>query len=270
MKKIITYSTIALTTLLLTAGCSHHNEAHPAEAHHAKHWGYLGDVGPAHWSSLNEKFYMCAEGKQQSPINVVANTKDKLLPALDIQYMQSSKSVAHHTHTGHTQELNNGHTIEVEVEAGNMFNVDGESYELKQFHFHTPSENHVDGKSYPLEAHFVHASKDGKLAVIAVMFEEGTEHPTLKKIWSKFPMKVNKELDIKFNADDLNSMMPEDESYYRFKGSLTTPPCTEDVKWFVLKTPLSVSKAEIDAIYKELGHANNRPIQATNKREIDG
>jgi len=270
MTKLITYSTIALATILLS-GCQD-NEKNPKqiEENHLKHWGYSEDVAPAHWSKLDKKFYMCTEGEQQSPINVVANTKDKLLPPLDIQYIKSSKSVAHHTHTGHTKELNNGHTVEVEVESGNIFNIDGESYELKQFHFHTPSENHVDGKSYPLEAHFVHATKEGKLAVIAVMFEEGTEHPTLKKIWSKFPMKVNNELDMDFNADDLNTMMPDDKSYYRFKGSLTTPPCTEDVKWFVMKTPLSVSKQEIDAIYKELGHANNRPIQATNKREIDG
>jgi len=270
MRKVTKCTTIALTSMLLATISVQANADKHTDESHAKHWGYTADVGPSHWSELNKKYHMCSEGKQQSPINVVANTQDKLLPPLDIQYIKSSKSVAHHTNTGHTQELNNGHTVEVEVDGGNMFNVDGESYELKQFHFHTPSENHVDGKSYPLEAHFVHASKDGKLAVIAVMFEEGTEHPTLKKIWSKFPMKVNKELDIKFNADDLNSMMPTDKSYYRFKGSLTTPPCTEDVKWFVLKTPLSVSKAEIDAIYKELGHANNRPVQATNKREIDG
>jgi len=270
MKPIKTYSGILLTGLLLTTAIEANEPVVEDKSKQAKEWGYVGEVAPKHWSELSEKFKMCAEGKQQSPINIEPNENQKLLPDLDIQYIKSSKSLAHHTHTGHTKEVDNGHTVEVELEEGNFFNVDGETYELKQFHFHTPSENHIDGKSYPLEAHFVHATKEGKLAVIAVVFEEGKEHPTLKKLWKHFPMSVNNEMDISFDADDLNSMMPDDKSYYRFNGSLTTPPCTEGVKWFVFKTPLTVSKEEIEAIYKELGHTNNRPVQPTNNREIDG
>jgi carbonic anhydrase len=264
MNNALKLSAIAISTMFLIIGCAEdkpktdeavHNAKHAKHQH--KHWGYSGDVNPAHWGELDEKFHICAEGKQQTPINVVA-TKDIELPALDFKYTKGSKSI-----------IDNGHTVQVNIKSGDIFNIDGVPYELKQFHFHTPSENHINGKSFPLEAHFVHATKDGKLAVVAVMFQEGTMNSTLTKIIKSFPLKENKETPLNFSEAYLNVVMPINKDYYKFMGSLTTPPCSEQVKWFVLKTPQTASKAQIEAIHKEINKQNNRPIQATNGREID-
>jgi carbonic anhydrase len=206
---------------------------------------------------VNEKFNMCSEGKQQTPINIVA-TKDIDLPPLDLKYTQGSKSV-----------VNNGHTVQVNIKNGNTLNIDGVPYELKQFHFHTPSENHINGKSFPLEAHFVHATKDGKLAVVAVLFKEGTMNPTLTKIIKTFPLEENKPAKLDLSKEYVDVVMPPKREYYKFMGSLTTPPCSEQVKWFVLKTPQTASKKQIEAMHKEINKNNNRPIQPTNGREID-
>jgi carbonic anhydrase len=254
-----------LATLLLTTGCTEHPQvdqtattAHEThETHHAKHWGYSGDVAPAHWSALDDKFHMCSEGKEQSPINVVA-TKDINLPALALNYANGSKSI-----------INNGHTVQVNIKGGDTLTIDGEPYELKQFHFHTPSENHINGQEFPLEAHFVHATKDGKLAVIAVMFKEGTENPTLQKIVKSFPLQKNQETTLEFSKAYLEVVMPQNKEYYHFMGSLTTPPCSEKVNWFVLKNVQTASPAQIAAIHNEIGMNNNRPIQPSNARSIE-
>ena len=259
MNKITTYTAMTLTSLFLLSACSSTKTAlpHEHETHHAKHWGYSAEVGPKHWSTLNDKFHVCSEGSQQSPINIVP-TKDLDLEALNIDYNVGSKS-----------EINNGHTVQINIKSGNTLNIDGTTFELKQFHFHTPSENHINGKSFPMEAHFVHASKDGKLAVIAVMLKEGAKNPTLNMILKKFPLTVNNDTKLEFTKEYLNVMLPESLDYYEFMGSLTTPPCSEQVRWIVLKNPISASKAQIDAMHKEIGMNNNRPIQATNKRSIE-
>jgi len=261
MEKIFKLSIIAVSAILLMNGCADETpkakEATKQAEHHTKHWGYSGDVAPEHWGQLNEKFKMCSEGKQQTPINVVP-TKDINLPPLDLKYTQGSKNI-----------IDNGHAVQVNVKNGNIFTIDGVPYELKQFHFHTPSENHINGKSFPMEAHFVHATKDGKLAVIAVMFVEGSANPTLGKIIKSFPLEHNKEKALEFSQEYLNVVMPVNKDYYKFMGSLTTPPCSEQVKWFVLKTPQTASKAQIEAMSKQIAKKNNRPIQPTNGREID-
>lgn len=262
MKKITTYSTIALTALLLVTGCSKTTKtAHTEEeTDHAKHWGYTGDVAPSHWSELNKKFNMCSEGKQQSPINIVP-TKDIELPALNLNYTTGSETI-----------IDNGHTVQINIADGSVLNIDGEKYKLKQFHFHTPSENNINGKQFPLEAHFVHATDDGKLAVVAVMFKEGAENPVLAKIWKKFPTLKEKEgtaVKCGLTSDEVKALMPTNKDYYKFTGSLTTPPCSEQVKWHVYKTPLTVSKEQAEKFTALFGHPNNRPIQDTNKRVIE-
>jgi len=268
MKKITAYS-LALATLLLTTGCTEEPTANDKIAtehttsehttHHEKHWGYSADVGPSHWGMLNEKFHMCSEGHQQSPINIEESAgKDVELPPLAINYTKGSKSI-----------INNGHTVQINIQDGDTLNINGEAYALKQFHFHTPSENHINGKSFPLEAHFVHATKDGKLAVIAVMFEEGSANPTLAKIVKQFPLEHNKEQELKFSKDYLNVIMPSKRDYYHFMGSLTTPPCTENVNWFVLKTPQTATAEQIAAMHKEIGMNDNRPVQPVNGRVIE-
>jgi carbonic anhydrase len=258
MKNITKYSAIALTALLLITGCNKTTPETEKEVHHKKHWGYTGDVAPSHWSELNENFKMCSQGKMQTPINIIPTT-DVELPALNLNYTTGSKSI-----------IDNGHTVQVNITDGSVLKIDGADYKLKQFHFHTPSENNINSKSFPLEAHFVHATDDGKLAVIAVMFKEGAENATLAKIWKKLPLlKRGTEAKCGLTADEVNSLMPTNKDYYKFTGSLTTPPCSEDVKWHVYKTPLTVSKAQASAFTALFGHPNNRPIQDTNKRVIE-
>jgi len=238
--------------VVLASGIAFANE----EKAHSEHWGYTGHNTPEKWGTLSEKFRECGVGLNQSPINITHSLKANL-PPLNPNYSHSSKSI-----------VDNGHTIQVNMELGDTLTVDGITFELKQFHFHSPSENHIDGKAYPLEAHFVHLDKDGNIAVIAVMFEEGAENPVLKKIWKDMPQKIGEKKPLKLEGI-AKALLPKDKHYYRFNGSLTTPPCTEGVRWFVLKQPLSVSKEQIKKFHDDtLHHDNNRPIQPLDARVI--
>ncbi|CAK9883643.1 MAG: Carbonic anhydrase [Candidatus Erwinia impunctatus] len=159
------------------------------------------------------------------------------------------------------------HTIQITVNDGDDFILDNEKFILKQFHFHTPSENHIFDKSYPLEAHFVHANSDGEVAVIAVMFDIGKENSTLNTILQAVPEKVDDSQPLK-KTIDLAPLFPEDKSYYRFSGSLTTPPCSEGLSWLVIKQPLTLSEKQLNKFTKILKHTNNRPIQPLRGRVI--
>ncbi|HFS85138.1 MAG TPA: carbonate dehydratase, partial [Epsilonproteobacteria bacterium] len=192
------------------------------------HWGYTGHEGPDAWGSLSPKYKTCSEGQNQSPINVVSSM-DADLEALTLDYQAPS-----------TELLNNGHTVQLNFAPGSTLTIDGVAFELKQFHFHTPSENNIEGKSYPLEAHFVHLDKEGNIAVLALMFEEGEENADLAKIWSKMPKSGGDKHALAL-TDIAKTLLPSNLDYYRFNGSLTTPPCTEGVRWLVLKTPVTIS-----------------------------
>jgi len=233
-------------------------DEHTKSSEHKSHWGYLGESSPAHWGDINQNFKMCKEGKQQSPINIVP-TKDTNLSPLDLNYTAGATSI-----------INNGHSIQVNVADGNTLKVDKKVYKLKQFHFHVPSENNIKGDKFPLEAHFVHVADDGKIAVIGVMFREGEENRVLAKVFKHIPnLKVGKEEKCTLSAEEIKALMPNRKDYYKFKGSLTTPPCTEGVDWFVYKEPLSVSKEQINTFFNAFSFPNNRPIQPTNNREIE-
>jgi carbonic anhydrase len=242
--------------MVLTTGCTSNEKNESHKKQHTAHWGYSGEYLPSKWGSIKEEFAMCSKGKMQTPINIIA-TLDTNITALDFDYKTSSTNV-----------INNGHTVQVNIISGSSVVIDGEEFELKQFHFHTPSENNINGYQYQLEAHFVHATKNGDLAVVAVMFEEGEENPILAKIWSKFPLDENKKTSIKLTYDDIKQIMPTNKEYYKFMGSLTTPPCSENVKWNVFKTPMTISKQQVKQFFDIFGHSNNRPLQDTNKREI--
>ena len=258
MKKHLTCSAIAISALLLTTTIHANDKKTVHHETHTKHWGYMGDTGPRHWSELDAKYHMCSEGKQQTPINIIP-TKDTELKPLDIHYKAGSTTI-----------VNNGHTVQINIGKGSLFNIDGVTYKLKQFHFHVPSENNINGDAFPLEAHFVHATDDGKLAVIAVMFNEGEANPVLDKVWKKLPtLKVGKAVKCGLSADEIKALMPKDKEYYKFMGSLTTPPCSENVKWYVFKTPLNASKEQINTFFSLFGFPNNRPVQPTNGRLIE-
>jgi carbonic anhydrase len=220
------------------------------------HWGYTGHEGPENWGNLDAKYKMCEIGLNQSPVNITSSIEADLAP-IGFNYTTGAKEI-----------LNNGHTVQINVENGNDITIDGKKYNLIQLHFHTPSENQINNKSFPLEAHFVHADKDNNLAVVAVMFEEGLENKQLAKIWANMPMKKDEKVDGKDKLDNLNDLLPKEQSYYRFNGSLTTPPCSEGVKWLVLDTPLTISKEQVEQFSHAVHGKNNRPIQPIKARII--
>ncbi|GAB1621248.1 carbonic anhydrase family protein [Agarivorans albus] len=219
------------------------------------HWGYSGHQGPEHWGELAPEFSLCASGKNQSPINIAGTTKGEL-PTLALSYKAAGSEV-----------INNGHTIQVNYQPGSNISLAGHSFELKQFHFHSPSENTLKGKSFPLEAHFVHADEDGHLAVVAVMFEQGDENQELAKAWAQMPKHAGEQAALLDPVDGL-ALWPKSHEYYRFNGSLTTPPCSEGVTWLVLKKPVSASEQQIRDFTAVMKHPNNRPVQAVNARVI--
>ncbi len=221
----------------------------------ASHWGYQGHEGPEHWGELSPKYATCARGSNQSPVNLVGMVEGEL-PGLKVAYAP-----------GGTEVLNNGHTIQVNVAPGDAFSVRGHRFELKQFHFHSPSENTIEGRSYPMEAHFVHADADGNLAVIAVMFEEGPANAELAKAWALMPEHAGEKAQLA-QPIAISALLPSDLDYYRFNGSLTTPPCSEGVRWYVMKRPMTLSAEQLEKFRHVMHHDNNRPVQPLNARIV--
>jgi carbonic anhydrase len=231
----------------------------PARAQWKTPWEYVGPRGPAHWSELDPAYDACA-GKMQSPIDIRHAHKADL-PALQFDYK-----------TGPLKYLiNNGKTIRVNYHdapgTGNVLIVDGDTYHLTQFHFHHPGEETINGKTYEMVAHLMHQSTDGKLAGVAVFLKSGHANPTLQRIWDHMPLTEGEEQEIPGVEIDPAGLLPSDRSYYTYEGSLTAPPCTEGVTWFVLKVPLEVSREQIEA-FARLYPKDVRPVQPRNGRMI--
>lgn len=150
---------------------------------------------------------------------------------------------------------------------GSSISVGGKKYVLKQFHFHRPSEEKINGKSFDMTVHLVHVNDEGQLAVVAVLLQKGDDNPLVRELWSDFPREKGKEELLDNIQVDASRILPSDQSYYTFSGSLTTPPCSEDVTWFVLKHPTTVSSAEIDQ-FSQLYRNDARPTQALNDRVV--
>jgi carbonic anhydrase len=217
-------------------------------------WGYNEDLGPKEWSNLDEKYRMCEDGLNQSPINITDVIPAKLNP---LTFEGTSKA---------TTFVNNGHTVQVNFTSANSLSIDNQKYYLKQIHFHTPSENQINGTSYPMEAHLVHANSAGSLAVVGVMFDIGVDNLVLNKLLRNLPENAGDNNRLKSEVLGYD-ILPSNRDYYRFNGSLTTPPCTEGVKWFVLKTPVGISRSQL-ADFNAAMPTNNRPIQDINARII--
>ena len=235
----------------------------------AQHWSYEGEAAPQNWGKIDPNFIMCAIGKNQSPIDLSGLIEAQLEP-LKLNYSAVAAEIRNHGHVsqvGGADILNNGHTVQINYLPGSTITVDGRAFELKQFHFHSPSENRIGGKSFPLEAHLVHADKTGNLAVIAVMFAEGAPNAFLATLWDKLPANKGDKAALPAGLNAMQ-LLPVSKNYYRFNGSLTTPPCTEGVRWLVMKSPLSVSQAQVEQFSKAIGHSNNRPVQAVNARPL--
>lgn len=215
-------------------------------------WGYTGETGPANWGKIagNET---CGTGKEQSPIDLT-KAKETEADALTFKYAAAPLKLE-----------NNKHTVVASFPEGNTLSIGDAKYALKQFHYHTKSEHSIDGELMPAEFHLVHANEAGNLAVVGVMFKEGKENKALAGFIKNMPAAGKKvELKETINAADI---LPADKTTFRYDGSLTTPPCTEKVKWHVMKTPLEASPEQLKALY-DLFKANNRPVQPLNDRGL--
>lgn len=223
-----------------------------SQAGEDRHWSYSGPSGPEHWAELSEDFAICAEGRNQSPIDIVSPVQGET-PAIKLAYSGDT-----------TEVLNNGHAIEVKVSPGNKLIAEGTESELLQFHFHSPSEHRIQGKQLPLEAHFVHQSASGDLSVVAVLFRSGEPEADLTSIWSNLPTASGQKNPLALDLANLG-FVPSDLSYFRYNGSLTTPPCSEGVRWYVLESSSAVSAEQVASFLATVGE-NDRPAQPLNAR----
>jgi carbonic anhydrase len=233
-------------------------QVHPYVSPWKTPWDYEGARGNDHWGDLDPAYAAC-KGKEQSPIDI-RSTQKAALPALRFEY-----------HTGPLQYvINNGHTIRVNYYApgsGDFLVFGDERYQLTQFHFHRPSEEYVRGKRYDMVLHLMHETREGKVAGVAVLLKAGAANRAVQEIWDHMPATEGQNL---VSALDLNpaSMLPDDTAdYYMYMGSVTAPPCTEGVTWFVLKTPITVSAEQISAFARLYPH-DVRPVQPLNGRIV--
>ncbi|APF17793.1 carbonic anhydrase [Caldithrix abyssi DSM 13497] len=221
------------------------------------HWTHhSGETGPENWKNLCDGFADCG-GSSQSPVDIITAdvVEGKELAAPIFKYGKSKVDI-----------INNSHTVQFNISGENTVNLNGKTYKLLQFHYHALSEHTIDGKHFPIEVHFVHKHSDTDFAVIGFMFVEGQEYDLFSKYLDKFPTSKGE-----YKSDDtidLLSLLPENKSYYYYSGSLTTPPCTEVVSWYVLKNPVEASKKQIEAFSKILNN-NYRPVQPLNNRKIE-
>ena len=219
---------------------------------HAVHWGYEGAMGPDHWG---DEFPTCAKGKLQSPLNIKG------------PFEKAQFSVTPDYKAGQLKIINNGHTIQVNVPPGSKLRIDSKPFELLQFHFHRPSEEQIDGKPSAMVVHFVHKNEAGRLAVLGVLLKEGNENPGIKTLWANAPQTEGPQVEpegVMFNPANL---LPREFEFYSYEGSLTTPPCTEGVRFFILKAQVNITKEQVEQFpFKK----NARPVQPQNGRAIAG
>ncbi len=248
----------ATFSFALLAGCQvlpENNGGYAAAEETAKpHWAYTGAHGADHWAELSDDFTTCASGRLQSPFDIEADISAHL-PALGLNYKSVPMKVIH-----------NGHTIQADQAGGGQLVVDGKSYDLLQFHFHTGSEYTIKGESYPLEVHLVHASEAGELAVVGVMFKQGEANAELANIWANMPTSEG-ENSVSGQTINVSNLLPVSKKYYRFMGSLTTPPCSEGVNWHMMSEPITASAEQI-AAFKAIFPMNARPLQDENNRLV--
>lgn len=229
-----------------------------ADAHGGEvHWAYDGENGPQTWGKLKPEFNLCAIGKRQSPINIEEGAT-LAGPAEPIQFAYTPSNAT---------VVNNGHTIQVDLQGDNSITVRGSNYRLVQFHFHSPSEEQVNYKRFAMVAHLVHKNDEGQLAVVAVLLEQGTPNPLIDKVWTYMPLDANDRVRMPREILNMNELLPADQRYYQFMGSLTTPPCSEGVLWMVLKQPVQLSKSQF-RLFTQLYPNNARPIQPLNGRPV--
>ena len=235
-----------------TAGPEKSANANKGDEKHAVHWGYEGAMGPDRWG---DEYPTCAKGRSQSPLNIKG------------PFEKAHFGVAPDYKPGQLKIVNNGHSIQVNVPPGSKLRIDSKPFELVQFHFRRPSENLIDGQPAAMVAHFVHKNEAGRIAVLAVMFKVGNENPGIRKLWTHAPQKEGPEIapeGVMFNPANL---LPREYEFYSYEGSLTTPPCTEGVRFFILKSQVNIAREQVEQFPFKM---NARPVQAQNGRAIAG
>lgn len=217
-------------------------------------WSYEGDRGPEHWGDMKEQYAACRDGKSQSPIDLKWH-KPKVGGQVQVSYKETSARVE-----------DDGHTIRATFEAGSQIKYDGIVYDLMSMHFHSPSEHTLSGKSFPMEIHFINQDQAGNMVVFASFLAKGHQNKTIAKIWGAVGGSPAPEAHaaIAFNPGDL---LPAQRSHYEYEGSLSSPPCTENVRWLVFNNPVHASENQVSA-FQHLYRANARPTQPLNGRNV--
>lgn len=221
---------------------------------HRTDWSYEGETGPANWAAMNVEWAKCGAGQRQSPIDIRDGMKVEL------------EQIVFDYHPSTFSEADTGHTIEVTVEGGNFISVGNEMYELQNIHFHRPSEERINGRGTEMVMHLVHRGPGGRLAIVAVLLERGEQHRLIQTIWNNLPLEKRMTMSPSIVINPLDAL-PERREYYTYMGSLTTPPCTEDVLWLVMKQKMQASPEQM-ALYSRLYPLNARPVQPTFGRVI--
>ncbi len=222
------------------------------------HWSYEGEGAPEHWGEISNEFKTCQTGMRQSPIDIqTQSAQEEYLAPLDIKYID-----------GPVELLNNGHTLQAKMTqyASDSILLNGYPYALEQFHFHAPSEHTIDSKHFALEMHLLHKNHEGKIVVVAVMFNIGEPNEALSSLWQSIPLKGN--YTPLYSPVDINQLLPADKTWWRYSGSLTTPPCSENVTWIIMKSPLTLSQEQLNEFMHVMHHDNNRPVQPLNGRVV--
>ena len=218
------------------------------------HWDYEGEFGPENWGKINPAWSQCGTGKRQSPIDIRDGMKVDL-DEIDFNYRYSDYT-----------EVDNGKTVQVNVGRGNFMTIGNQSYELVQFHFHRPSEEKINGKGTEMVIHLEHRGPGGKLAIVAVLLERGKANDAIQTVWNNIPLEKNQLVSPGEPLDPLE-LLPERRAYYTYMGSQTTPPCTENVLWLVMKQPMTASPAQM-ALFSRLYPLNARPVQESEGRMV--
>jgi carbonic anhydrase len=231
-----------------------HGTATPAAPAHTLHWSYEGESGPHAWAKLAPEYAKCGSGERQSPIDIRDGMKLDLEP-ITFEYRPNTFKV-----------IDNGHTIQANVGGWNFMRVMGRRFRLVQLHFHRPSEEAIDGKQFEMVVHLVHKDGEGRLAVVAVLVDNGARQPVIQTVLNNLPLEQGVEI-VAAATLDANQMLPENRRYFTYMGSLTTPPCTEDVLWLVMKQPVQASAEQLN-LFSRMYPMNARPIQESRGRMI--
>lgn len=258
-----------ISIMYLLCGCTQENSTAPSDTQHSDNsheveWGYEGAGSPQHWADLNSEFSVCRQGTEQSPIDLAGAT---LADESAIERRLGQTVLTGVQRATVMDIVDNGHTIQITNDVPMSLEVDGDLFELVQYHFHAPSEHTIDGEHSPLEVHFVHKSSGGSLSVIGVLVDEGEYDPIWETILAQLPDGPGDARHIENPDLDMNQIRPLPRRYYRYEGSLTTPPCSEGVNWFVMADQRQISKEQMATITAHL-HNNNRPVQPLGTRTL--